>query len=214
MPGGAPGETTIAARMQFDDPWSAARFLAEEAEEDAGDPVVRAWALALLDATASATGEEVGPTVSPDLINDYARTVHGNVQSQIRFVREPRETFQAARVTMSAKAGDCDDHARLVHALLRAGGVRSRLYFFERDDQPVHVVAQALTPDADGASWKWLETTIPAGFNEHPKRALARVASSLPGGGSPFEAPIGRLGGPARARRGSALSRAIAACER
>ena len=184
----AGGGTELAATMSFEDPWAAARLLFELSEEDAGDPVVRAWSLDMLRATAAELGEQVGPSITPELRDAFARTIHANVQQQIKFVHEPKETFQAARVTMQTKAGDCDDHARLVYALARAGGVPTELIFFEQDDQPIHVVDRM--QDADG-TWQWAETTIDADYGEEPHEALARLGESVSVDGNPFaQGPI------------------------
>lgn len=171
MPG-VPGATTLATRMSFDDPWAAARLLLKLSKEDAADPIVREWSLAILQATAQDIGEESsGPTLSPELRDAFARAIHDNVQSQIKFVHEPKETFQSARTTMALGAGDCDDHARLVYALARAGGLKADLLFLEEDDQPVHVVACL----EDSSGMRWAETTLGAMFGEHPLAALDRL---------------------------------------
>ena len=168
----AGGGTALASGMSFDDPWAAADLLFDLAEEDAGDPIVRAWSLEILAATAAELGLRAGPTVGPALRDAYARALHANVQDQIKFVHEPVETFQSARVTMQTGAGDCDDHARLLYALAVAGNLPAKLVFFESDDQPIHVVAQL--QDSDG-SWQWAETTIDADYGEEPHAALARL---------------------------------------
>lgn len=176
MPG-YPWQSTIAARISFDDPWAAARLLKLLADQDAADPYVRAWALAILrECFDSGECDDRGPGLSPQANNAFVRAVHRNVQAQVRFIREPRETFQSARVTMAALAGDCDDHARLVHALARAGGAYSRLAFLEQDGQPVHVVSLLRDLTVDGAPrYRWAETTIGAAYGEDPRFAYRRL---------------------------------------
>lgn len=175
MPGD-PSSTTLATRMTFDDPWAAARLLYELAQEDAADPVVRAWALDLQAAASRWLGEPIGsPTRSSALVDELARTIHGNVQEQILFIHEPKETFQSARVTMATQAGDCDDHARLVYALARAAGLKAKLIFLEDDAQPVHVVAQI----EDSRGYQWAETTIDAEYGEPPLQAYARLKQDV-----------------------------------
>jgi rRNA maturation protein Nop10 len=167
------GRYTLAARFSFDDPWAAARLLATLSEEDAADPAVRAWALDILRACTGSKGLTMsGPNMPPDLRDYYARAVHGNVQAQIKFLPEPRETFQSARETIEAGAGDCDDHARLVHALNRAGGLHARLHFFSKGKQPVHVTDK---PRLSNGLYTWAETTIPAAFGEEPFNAYRRL---------------------------------------
>jgi hypothetical protein len=186
----AGGGSELSADMAFDDPWAAARLLTDLSEEDAGDAVVRAWALDMLDATAAAIGEPEGPTISPELRDEVARTIHANVQNEIKFVHEPKETFQSARVTIESHAGDCDDHARLVYALARVLDIPAELVFFEADEQPIHVVARL--QDSSGI-WQWAETTIEAGYGEDPHEALARIDPSA--ANSPLS-PMQGIGGP------------------
>lgn len=202
----AGGGTALSARMTFDDPWAAARLLYILSEEDAGDPVVRAWALAILADAADALGEDVGPTVSPALHDAYNRSVHEHVKRTIKFVHEEIETFQAARVTMQTRAGDCDDHARLVYALVVALTFPAVLVFFEEPDgsplptvlwmvgestQPVHVVCKL--QDSDG-TWQWAETTIDADYGEEPHDAIERL--ELGGSGGDPLAHVSGIGAP------------------
>jgi hypothetical protein len=156
--------------------------LKDRAEEDASDPIVRAYALEILRATAAMLGESrSGPTMSRALRDALARALWDNVQTFIRFVEEPKETFQAARVTLMLGAGDCDDHALLLFALARAAGVPVQMLFLDEDDQPVHVVDRMA--DSDGA-WQWAETTVGAEYGEEPLAAVRRLraAGALEGG--------------------------------
>jgi hypothetical protein len=164
----------LASRMTFSDPWDAARFLHERAEEDAADPVVRAYALAIVAAVARELGES-GPMMSARLRDAVARALWKNVQTFVRFIEEPKETFQTARVTLMLGSGDCDDHALLLFALARAAGVPVQMLFLDEDDQPVHVVDRMA--DSDG-SWQWAETTVDAAYGEEPLAAVARLRAS------------------------------------
>jgi Transglutaminase-like superfamily len=196
----AGGGTELAAGMSFDDPWAAARLLSDLAEQDASDPFVQAWAYEMLASTAQDLGESVGPTVSPELRDAVARTVHGNVQHWVKFVPEPLEKFQSARTTMRTRQGDCDCHARLVYALLRTLGVPVQLIYFEGTEPgtgkvvPVHAVC--IAEDSDGA-WQWVETTIPASYGEDPHDALSRLRAEgvLPSSADPL-AHVEGLGAP------------------
>lgn len=183
----AGGGTALSARMSFDDPWAAARLLFILSDQDAANPVVRAWSLEILSDTADAIGESDGPTVSPELRDASARSIWRHVKALIKFVHEPEETFQAADVTMQTRAGDCDDHARLVYALAVAQHIPAKLIFFAEpvdsplptvlwsiggETQPVHVVAQL--QDSDG-TWQWAETTVDAEYGEEPHDAIDRL---------------------------------------
>lgn len=164
------GSWELAGRFGFTDPWAAARLLCILAEEDGvdPDPEVAAWSASILSLTAKSMG--LSPS-DPAVHDAFVAAVHANVQKWIRFAPEEGERFQSARTTMIEGVGDCDCHARLVHALARASGARSEIRFFEADREPVHAVA------ALGTSYgpAWAETTIGALFGEHPQEAYARL---------------------------------------
>lgn len=184
----AGGGTELSARMTFHDPWDAAGLLVDGAAEDAADPVVQAWAYDILAQTADAIGDPGGPRVSPALRDAAARAIQANVQQWIRFVHEPLEKFQAARVTMRTREGDCDCQARLVAALAGALGIPWDLVFFEGWDPvagqnvPIHAVTKL---QDSGGTWQWAETTLAADYGEEPYAALARLGD-LPDDQNPF----------------------------
>jgi transglutaminase-like putative cysteine protease len=92
------------------------------------------------------------------------------VQAAVPYVRERGERFQSAAYTRR-KGGDCDDHARLVVALLKALGIRARVGVLPEDGEPRHAAAEAHLAGA----WRWVETTIPAYLGEHPFDAVRRL---------------------------------------
>jgi hypothetical protein len=141
------------------DGWGAARMLLAAAAEDAQTAGARDLALEL---RAGAPSDEA-----------FARAVFDHVRAGVAFVREPGEVFGSSSYTLALGGGDCDDHARIVYALLRAGGLPARLAFLfkSRRAGPSHVVAQAYA----GGAWRWLETTIAARFDEHPIAAARRL---------------------------------------
>lgn len=148
--------------------WDAARLLLALGREDASDPAVRALAVRL----------------------GTPRAAHDWVARHVRFVREPGEIFQGAAVTMAKGEGDCDCHARLLLALLTAMGARARLGFLHRGGGPLHVVAQAF----DEGAWRWLETTVPGAYGEHPVTAARRKGRLRPDvGGDMLEATMGAI---------------------
>jgi hypothetical protein len=179
---GAAGDVVV-TRMTFTDPWAAARLLFELAKEDAADPEVRAWALAIVDSVVAAHGDPPGPMIPPEVAADIGPAIVKAVQENVRFVHEPKETFQSASVTMRLGYGDCDDHARLVYALARAAGLPATIVFLERDEQPVHVVAKI--------AGDWAETTLPADYGEDPIDAYLRVQETLPPEWNPLASPAG-----------------------
>ncbi len=166
------GERTWAARLSApaDDPWAAVRLLEDQTEDDASDPLVRTWALAILNEARRDFGQK-GPTVGPRVRRRFAQLVQQSVQEEVAFIPEPGEVFQSARATIELGAGDCDDHARLVHALARAGGSAAELVILvDGTGEPYHAVAKI----GDGTALRWAETTIPARFDEAPRAAFAR----------------------------------------
>jgi hypothetical protein len=148
------------ARVSCADGWGAARLLLALSIEDSKTAGARMLALQL---RRGAPDDE-----------DFTRAVFAYVSENVQFVRESGEVFARADYTLSSGAGDCDDHARVVYAILRAGGVPVRLNFLYRrgDRGPRHVAAQA---HLKGRGWTWLETTAAADFGEHPYAAAVRL---------------------------------------
>lgn len=148
------------ARVNCRDGWGAARFLLACAIEDSETGAARQIALDLWR--------------DSDSEAEYVQRVFDYVRTRVRFVREAGEVFARSDYTLASGAGDCDDHARPVYALLRAGGVSAGLAFLFRkgDRGPRHVVAVA---NIKGRGWTWLETTVDAELGEHPYAAAKRL---------------------------------------
>ncbi len=153
------GVSRAVGQVECPDGWGAARMLLALANEDARTPGARALAL------------EIRKRAPSD--RAFAEELHRFVKARVRFVREIGEVFQGGGYTLAAGAGDCDDHARLVYALARAGGLSAVLAFLYREEGggPTHAVAQLW----DGAEYRWAETTIDARFGEHPLEAASRL---------------------------------------
>lgn len=149
--------------LECGDGWAAARLLVALATEDAATGYVRGLARAL------------GAGRVSDL--EYVARVSLFVRGAVRFEREVGELFVAPRELLAARVGDCDDHARLVYALLVAGGVPARLAFLARGRVPLHVAAQAWIASAGGGAWEWVETTVDADVGEHPIAAARRTGA-------------------------------------
>jgi hypothetical protein len=137
--------------------WAGAKLLSCLADEDAATPGARDAALAL----------------RRDYPEDAAFVAEVFRRARaLRFDREAGEVFAMGSYTWDAGGGDCDDHARAVVALLRAGGIPARIaYLHPRGGDPTHAVAQAWT----GGAWRWLESTLPARMDEHPIAAARRL---------------------------------------
>jgi len=158
--------------------WAAARYLLELARGDARDPQIARLA------------QRIRKHAPSD--RAFVGAVFAYVQKFIAFRRERGEVFQAAPVTLRLGVGDCDCHARLVLALLLAGGIRARLAFLHRGAGPLHVLVQALL----FGEWVWLETTVKgARFGEHPVTAAVRLGKIRDDVGRDMqEATMGSIG--------------------
>lgn len=153
------GGAHAAALIECPDGWAAARMLTALAESDVLRPDVQQLALML---RVAAPSDEA-----------FARQVQAFVKANVRFEREKGEVFTGPAVTLGAGFGDCDDHARLVYALAKAGGIDARmaLLFKRGAPGPSHAVAQL---GVSGAWW-WAETTVDALFGEQPFDAAKRL---------------------------------------
>ena len=155
---------TPRALVMCTDGWMAARYLAELCADDVGRPNLAASIKAIRDAQLVRGGMWTQ--------EDCAREIQRVVKESIRFAYEDGEIFQSTAHTAQIGVGDCDDHARIVVGLCRAGGLRARLAFLAPPGEgPAHVAAQAF---ANGA-WRWLETTCDANYDEHPFAAAHRL---------------------------------------
>lgn len=108
-----------------------------------------------------------------------ARRIHQVVRARMRYVGEAGDVVQDPITSWHYAAGDCDCHARLVLALLRALGVRAVLCGFTVDgpagEGGPEVRHACATWERAPGDYVWLETTLAAEFGEHPMAAAARL---------------------------------------
>jgi transglutaminase-like putative cysteine protease len=111
---------------------------------------------------------------SKDWFNEV-KILHRFVRDQIRYVKDIRgvETVQTPDVTLSLKAGDCDDKSVLLAALLESINHPTRFVAigFQPDDF-VHVYVETRI----GTSWISLETTEPVEVGWSPKGVVSRLS--------------------------------------
>jgi len=101
-----------------------------------------------------------------------AEELHAYVLATVEWRREGVETFQSSAETLKCRYGDCDDHARLIFAVLSALRIPARLEILDNEKgEPAHAVTRALV----GGRWTWLETSVPARFGEAPLAAAKRL---------------------------------------
>lgn len=138
-----------------------------------------AWRDALHDGAVRMLALDVTRELSALDAESIARAVHAAVRDRVRYVGEAGDMIQDPISTWYYAAGDCDCHARLVLALLRALGVRALLCGFVVDG-----AAPEGGPDVRHAvaCWErspgdfvWMETTLAASFGEHPMDAAERL---------------------------------------
>jgi len=101
------------------------------------------------------------------------------VDAHIRFVRDIRgvETLQSPEITLRLAAGDCDDHAILMAALLENLGFRTRFHALGFAPGAFsHVLAEAFY---DG-KWIPLETTVQGAYiGWYPPAVRARMTQEV-----------------------------------
>jgi transglutaminase-like putative cysteine protease len=102
------------------------------------------------------------------------KVLHAFVRDQIRYVKDIRgvETVQTPEVTLSLRAGDCDDKSVLLAALLESIGHPTAFVAigFKPDDF-VHVFVESRI----GTKWIPLETTEPVNVGWYPKGVVSRL---------------------------------------
>ena len=88
------------------------------------------------------------------------------VKQNIEFRGEYNELLQTPLVTLQLGAGDCDDHAQLISALLKSLGFKTRFQTVAADaedpQQFTHVYAEVQDP-ASG-QWVALDSTVPKSY--------------------------------------------------
>lgn len=118
-----------------------------------------------------------------------ATALYDSVKESIRFRGEYSETVQTPLVTLQVRAGDCDDHATLIAALLRSIGIPARFKTVATDPTDPkkefsHVYALAGIRKGNRiVQWLPMDTTVPyasAGW-EVPKVTRAKVWGGLSG---------------------------------
>jgi len=160
---------------------SAICYLGGLARRDAQDPEVLALAAKLARDLRAELGRE--PSTA-----ELATRVARFVRERVSFVREKDERFQPPLYTLELGQGDCDDHARMVAALLTAAGCDARIVGVANAQGNLsHVAAQVRDP-RHASGWPFIETTINAGadyrpdngahYGEHPRAAALRLGAA------------------------------------
>ena len=87
------------------------------------------------------------------------RAVYNWVKKNIRYVKDPIgvETIQSPEITLRVRAGDCDDHAVLVSAMLKSVGIPVRYSVIGKSrDQFSHINLESFVSNR----WTPTDTTI------------------------------------------------------
>lgn len=103
-----------------------------------------------------------------------ARALHAHVRDTVPFVPERVETFKSTARTLR-EGGDCDDSSRALIVLARLAGLRARFRPLEQCKGGVCAKTHVAAEIHDGSGWHWAETTLDAGFGEHPLAAYRRL---------------------------------------
>lgn len=151
------------------------RMLADN--EGAGNPEVRRKALDLVKDIPS--GDKAGER----------NAIFQWVKSNIKFRGEYQETLQSALVTMQLGAGDCDDHASLMAALLEAIGHETMFKTVGTDGHREYSHVYTVVRDAKSNQWIPVDTTVPTSYPgwESPRITRSKTwGNNLSGGLSGF----------------------------
>jgi transglutaminase-like putative cysteine protease len=107
------------------------------------------------------------------------KAVHRFIRDWITYVRDVRnvETLQTPVRTLQNRAGDCDDQAMLLAALLEALGHKTQFVAmgFASPNEYSHVLAETLYGDR----WLPVETTLERPVGWSPPNQIARMTRTV-----------------------------------
>lgn len=129
-------------------------------------PTVRLQALQILRAANASSFSE----------NIAARALHTWIRNNIRYVHDPIdvETVQDPDVTLQLQAGDCDDHAALMSAMLQSIGIKTRYSVIGDGVTYLHIFPEAFI----NGQWTPADTTIPQAFGTEPQDKIHKIFNS------------------------------------
>lgn len=107
-----------------------------------------------------------------------AQALQRFVQRSIAYRRDPTdyELVQSPEVTLKLGAGDCDDQATLLGALLMTTGHPARFVAVGMDGNPFsHVLVETKVAN----EWRCAETILPKPFGWYPQNVTSRYELSL-----------------------------------
>ncbi|MFB3813426.1 MAG: transglutaminase family protein [Terriglobales bacterium] len=111
-----------------------------------------------------------------------ASAVFQYVKTNIEFRGEADEVLQSPLVTLQLRAGDCDDHATLIAALLGALGIKAQFVTVAGDPQQpqtfTHVYAAAWIRNP--GQWLPLDTTVGRSYPGWRPELVTRVQAWAP----------------------------------
>lgn len=104
-----------------------------------------------------------------------AQAIYSWVKNNIRYVHDPVnvETIQDPDVTLQLKAGDCDDQAALVSALMNAIGIETRYRVIGAGDM-LHIYPEIFVNN----QWIGVDTTITGQFGTKPHGTYQKFYNS------------------------------------
>lgn len=124
------------------------QYMRLAAQRGARDPQIRGTALAIIQNVASRDSQ------------GEIQAIYNWVKQNIKFRGEFEETIQTPEVTLRFRAGDCDDHATLLSALLGSIGYKTefKTVAVRGGRDFIHVYCQVL--DRKTGRWIALDTTV------------------------------------------------------
>ena len=135
--------------VKFKSIHEAAGFLRQMADRASTDLAIREKALRIIFPAAPARDQP-----------EQALTIGTWVQENIRYVNDPKESYERPETTLKLGAGDCDAHSVLVCALLGSVGIKNKMCLVNLRGKWIHIFPVALPKTTDGPHRLTLDTTI------------------------------------------------------
>jgi hypothetical protein len=165
------GAPLAQARLKFRSFDEEAGFLRKMVEQSTGDAALRELTIRI-----------IFPACRPKDEPAQALTIGRWIQDRTFYVHEGIELFQRPLTTIRLRAGDCDDYAIAIAAMLGCVGIRSKLCILKINGRWAHIFPVALVNDGGTLHRLTLDGTL--------------LKRSDTGRHEPIDDPIGELVNP------------------
>ena len=135
--------------VRFKNIHEAAGFLRKMADRASTDIAIREKALKIIFPAAPARDQP-----------EQALVIAEWVKENIRYVSDPKESFERPETTLRLGAGDCDAQTVLVCSFLGAVGIKNKMCLLNVGGRWIHIFPVAMPKTKDGLHRMTLDTTI------------------------------------------------------